>query len=93
MAGFLDLLRDEIVLGDGALGTLLHRRGQPLNACCGAPNLAPPEVVHQIHCEYPDAAVGLIESSPFGAGSGGPLTFDLTVALSRHAREQERRSA
>ncbi|MBK7999847.1 MAG: homocysteine S-methyltransferase family protein [Verrucomicrobia bacterium] len=58
MAGFLDLLRNEIVLGDGALGTLLHQRGQPLNACYDALNLTHPEIIHEMHREYLDAGRG-----------------------------------
>lgn len=67
MSAFLELLRSRVVLGDGALGTLLHQRGQPLHACYDALNLQHPELIQQVHREYLDAGAQLIETNTFGA--------------------------
>jgi len=81
MAAFLDLLRNGIVLGDGALGTLLHQRGQPLNACYDALNLSQPEAVQEVHREYLDAGARLIATNTFGASRLKLQKFDLAAQL------------
>jgi methionine synthase I (cobalamin-dependent)/5,10-methylenetetrahydrofolate reductase len=67
MPGFLELLRENVVLGDGAIGTLLHQRGQPLDACYEALNLSDSELIQQVHRDYLDAGARLIETNTFGA--------------------------
>jgi homocysteine S-methyltransferase len=52
MAGLIEELRAGVMLGDGAIGTLLYRRGQPLNACYDALNLTQPEAVRSVHRDY-----------------------------------------
>ncbi|HXJ55799.1 MAG TPA: bifunctional homocysteine S-methyltransferase/methylenetetrahydrofolate reductase [Verrucomicrobiae bacterium] len=63
----LDLLDRQVLLGDGALGTLLHQRGFPLDACYDALNLDQPDIVQQVHLEYLQAGARLIETNTFGA--------------------------
>ncbi|MDQ6633019.1 MAG: bifunctional homocysteine S-methyltransferase/methylenetetrahydrofolate reductase [Verrucomicrobiota bacterium] len=67
MSNFLEQLPDGILLGDGAIGTLLYQRGQPLNACYDALNLQQPEIIQQLHRDYLDAGARLIETNTFGA--------------------------
>lgn len=56
------------LLGDGAMGTLLHARGNlPLDGCFEALNLHNPDLVQQVHREYIDAGADLIETNTFGA--------------------------
>jgi len=55
------------MLGDGAIGTLLYQRGEPLDACYDALNLSHPETVRRIHRDYLDAGAVLIETNTFGA--------------------------
>ena len=90
MAGFLETLRDQVVLGDGALGTLLHQRGLPLNACYDALNLQQPEVVAGVHLEYLNAGARLIETNTFGANRLKLDRFDLgrqLAAINRRGAE------
>ena len=90
MSALLDLLRNGIVLGDGALGTLLHQRGQPLNACYDALNLTHPELVQQVHREYLDAGARLIATNTFGAGRLKLEKFGLASQLAAiHRRGAE----
>jgi len=55
------------MLGDGAIGTLLYQRGEPLNACYDALNLTHPETVRRLHRDYLDAGARVIETNTFGA--------------------------
>ena len=56
-----------MLLGDGALGTLLYQRGEPLNACYDALNLHKPSAVQRVYADYLDAGAQLIETNTFGA--------------------------
>ena len=67
MSAFLDLVQDHVVLGDGAIGTLLYQRGYSLDSCYEALNLRQPEVIRQIHHEYLEAGARLLETNTFGA--------------------------
>src|SRR4051812_8553690 len=67
MSDLLAQLRAGVMLGDGAIGTLLYQRGQPLDACYDALNLTEPEAVRRVHRNYLDAGAQLIETNTFGA--------------------------
>lgn len=67
MSRFLDELRNGLMLGDGAVGTLLHQRGEPLDGCYDAYNLEKPAVVARVHSDYLAAGARLIEANTFGA--------------------------
>ena len=49
MADLLEVLESEIVLGDGAMGTLLHERGLPANQCVEGLVLSDAERIEKIH--------------------------------------------
>lgn len=55
------------ILGDGAMGTLLHQHGIPISTCFDELNLTHPEQVERVHHEYLDAGAELIETNTFGA--------------------------
>ncbi len=55
------------ILGDGAMGTLLHQHGVPISTCFDELNLTHPEQVERIHREYLEAGAELIETNTFGA--------------------------
>jgi methionine synthase I (cobalamin-dependent)/5,10-methylenetetrahydrofolate reductase len=67
MNNFLNELRQELMTGDGAIGTLLYHRGLPLGTCYDALNLSRPEVIQQVHADYLEAGARLIETNTFGA--------------------------
>lgn len=55
------------ILGDGAMGTLLHQHGVPITTCFDELNLTHPEQVERIHKDYLEAGSELIETNTFGA--------------------------
>ena len=66
---FLTRLREHVLVGDGAMGTLLHERGVPQGFCHEELNLTRPELVRQIHADYIAAGAQVIETNTFGANS------------------------
>ncbi len=87
-------LLTDIVIGDGAMGTLLYSRGVPLDANFEHLNLVRPELVRQVHADYAKAGAGLLETNTFGANalrlSAVGLehrTVDINRAGARLARE------
>jgi methionine synthase I (cobalamin-dependent)/5,10-methylenetetrahydrofolate reductase len=67
MANLLDLLHEQIVLGDGATGTYLYELGVPATHCLEELNLTRPELVTRVYQEYADAGARVIETNSFGA--------------------------
>ena len=64
---FLTALEERILLGDGALGTMLQSRGLAQNTCLDAAVLDQPDIVRRIHEEYIAAGADIIETNTFGA--------------------------
>ncbi|HUG16269.1 MAG TPA: bifunctional homocysteine S-methyltransferase/methylenetetrahydrofolate reductase [Thermomicrobiales bacterium] len=60
-------LGDGPVLCDGAMGTLIHARGTPIDACFDELNLSSRETIVEIHREYIAAGADIIETNTFGA--------------------------
>ena len=63
----LDRLEREVLLCDGAMGTLLNSRGVPYDKCREEQNLVNPELVRSIHQEYIEAGAQIIETNTFRA--------------------------
>ena len=64
---FLERIRKSPLLCDGAMGTLIHARGVPIDACFDELNLSSRETVGLIHREYIAAGADVIETNTFGA--------------------------
>jgi methionine synthase / methylenetetrahydrofolate reductase(NADPH) len=64
---FLERLKEGPLLCDGAMGTLIHSRGVPIDACFDELNLSSRDAVVQIHREYIAAGVDIVETNTFGA--------------------------
>ncbi len=60
-------LAEGALLVDGAMGTMLHARGAPLDQCFDALNVEQPALVAEIHRAYVDAGADIIETNTFGA--------------------------
>jgi methionine synthase / methylenetetrahydrofolate reductase(NADPH) len=61
------LLSKQVVLADGAMGTMLYQSGVYINACFDELNLSNPKLVTKIHKQYIEAGSDFIETNTFGA--------------------------
>ncbi len=91
---FLEELGRRLIIGDGAMGTLLYSRGVRLDTNFEYLNLSAPELVGQVHAEYLAAGSRLIETNTFGANAPRLAGFGLenrtraiNLAGARLARE------
>ena len=85
------LLRDRIVVLDGAMGTMIQRRklseqdyrakrfsdwrGKDLKGCLELLNLVQPQIIEEIHAEYLEAGADIIETNTFNATTIGLNDF------------------
>jgi 5-methyltetrahydrofolate--homocysteine methyltransferase len=68
MKSFLEKLNtSQILLGDGALGTELQKRGMPVGVCPEEYNILYPDIIRNIHKDYFEAGSDLVETNTFGA--------------------------
>lgn len=63
----LEQLKNRVIVGDGAVGTMLYARGIGLDANFEHLNLVRPQIVLDLHAEYLAAGSRLIETNTFGA--------------------------
>lgn len=66
---FLERLSQDVLVGDGAMGTLLYARGVSLDANFEYLNLIKPDLIEGIHRDYIAAGSVLIETNTFGANA------------------------
>jgi methionine synthase / methylenetetrahydrofolate reductase (NADH) len=59
-------LKDNVMLFDGAIGTMLYKRGVFINRCYDELNLSNPNLVKEIHSAYVEAGADCIETNTFG---------------------------
>ena len=64
---FQERLQEGPLLLDGAMGTVLHGRGAPIDGCFDELNSKQPAMVAEIHREYIAAGADVIETNSFGA--------------------------
>ena len=86
---FLKRLESEILVLDGATGTMLQKKGMKPGSCPEELNLSNPEMIRAVHREYVEAGVNIITSNTFGGnriklteyGLEGRLTEINTAAV------------
>ncbi|MCK4886875.1 MAG: bifunctional homocysteine S-methyltransferase/methylenetetrahydrofolate reductase, partial [Planctomycetes bacterium] len=61
------LLDKGVVIGDGAMGTMIYDKGIFLNSCFDELNLSRADLIKNIHKAYVEAGVDFIETNTFGA--------------------------
>ena len=71
MSNKLELLNrlknGELLIGDGAMGTMMYQKGIFVNRCFEEINTTQPDIIEDIHRAYIDAGSDFIESNTFGA--------------------------
>ncbi|MBU7590998.1 bifunctional homocysteine S-methyltransferase/methylenetetrahydrofolate reductase [Metabacillus halosaccharovorans] len=75
---FLEDLKHNILIGDGAMGTMLYAHG--VDRCFEELNLSRPEDVLAVHQAYIEAGANLIQTNTYGAND---------IKLSRYGLEDE----
>ena len=67
MIAFEDYLKENLVLLDGAMGSLIYEKGVFIDKCYDELNLSRPELIKSIHEEYIRAGAKVIETNTYGA--------------------------
>lgn len=62
---FLEKLQNQIIIGDGAMGTLLYSFGK--DSCLEELNLSHPEKIQEIHKAYIEAGADVIQTNTYAA--------------------------
>lgn len=90
---FLERVTREVLVGDGAFGTLLYAKGIPTDACLEALSVTKPAVIESILREYKDAGAWVLETNSFCLNRHKLLRYgledqvrDIAVASARIAK-------
>lgn len=91
----LTRLEDNVLLFDGAMGTMLYASGIYVNRCFDELNLTDPAKVSEIHRRYITAGADVIETNTYGANRLKLLPFgledkvrDINLAAAHIARNE-----
>lgn len=80
---------DQVVVFDGAMGTMLYSRGVFINQCYDELVLRAPNLVRDIHAEYVKAGADVLETNTFGANRAKLSLY----GLEGHVAEINQRAA
>src|SRR5450759_1747255 len=83
-------LRAEVLLADGAMGTLLVSRGAPAEGPRSPNALTAPELVREIHDDYVAAGAQLLSTNTWDANRSKLSRFDWADSLEKINREAVR---
>lgn len=67
MIVFEEYIKENLVLLDGAMGSLIYEKGVFIDKCYDELNLSRPELIRTIHEEYIRAGARVIETNTYGA--------------------------
>ncbi len=67
MIPFQDYLKENLVLLDGAMGSLIYEKGVFIDKCYDELNLSRPDLIKSIHEEYIRAGAKVMETNTYGA--------------------------
>ena len=94
-----ELLAGQVVVCDGAMGTMLHTAGVPLDRSLPELNLSRPALVRDLHAAYVSAGAWILQTNTFGANrlrlaAAGleASVSEINVAGARLAREAVQRA-
>jgi len=80
-------MRDRVLVGDGAMGTMLQAAGptlddfQGLEGCNEVLNISRPDIVASVHSAYFEAGVDFVETNSFGANLANLAEYDIPERL------------
>jgi len=77
---FTKRVADGVLIGDGAMGTMLYQHGVFVNRCFDELNLTDAKLVERVHTGYVEAGADFVETNTFGANE---------VKLSQHGLSNE----
>src|SRR5205823_11475561 len=84
----------QVIVFDGAMGTMLYSKGVFINQCYDELNLRAPALIQEVHRAYVRAGADVIETNTFGANRTKltpyglqEQTVDINRAAARIARE------
>lgn len=95
-APFLENLQHHLLVGDGAMGTMIYARGVPLSQSYDELNLSRPELIKSIHQEYVRAGAQALETNSFTANRARLARFgleDKVAQINTRAVELARQAA
>ncbi|MCI0182448.1 bifunctional homocysteine S-methyltransferase/methylenetetrahydrofolate reductase [Sulfoacidibacillus ferrooxidans] len=75
--GLLDVIKERIIIGDGAMATQLYGMGVPVGVCYEELCVSKSEVVASVHRSYVEAGAMLLETNTFGAHRAGLARYGL----------------
>ncbi|MBC8086106.1 MAG: bifunctional homocysteine S-methyltransferase/methylenetetrahydrofolate reductase [Phycisphaerae bacterium] len=81
---------DEVIMFDGAMGTMLYAKGVFINQCYDELALRSPDLVHDVHAAYVKAGAEVLETNTFGANRIKLAQYGLegqTGAINKRAAE------
>jgi len=82
-SAFDQLVTEGVLIGDGAMGTMLYQRGVFLNRCFDELNVTDPKLVRGVHTRYVEAGADFVETNTFGANRLKLSRFGLATDVSR----------
>jgi methionine synthase / methylenetetrahydrofolate reductase(NADPH) len=96
-----DLIRrlldpEQVVMFDGAMGTMLYARGVFINQCYDELVLRAPDLVREIHAAYVKAGAEVVETNTFGANRAKLAQYGLegqVASINQRAAELARDAA
>ena len=86
----------QVIVFDGAMGTMLYSRGVFINQCYDELNLRSPDLVRAVHAEYVKAGADVLETNTFGASRTKLIPYGLesqVIEINRAAAALAREAA
>ncbi|WP_312116817.1 bifunctional homocysteine S-methyltransferase/methylenetetrahydrofolate reductase [Brevibacillus reuszeri] len=97
--GLREYLHDNLLIGDGAMATQLHRLGMPVGVSFEELCLSNPQLVHDVHASYYQAGARFLETNTFSANRDALARYGLehkvarinrlAVAIAREAAQED----
>jgi homocysteine S-methyltransferase len=91
---FLEKIESKVLVGDGAMGTMLYAKGISPTRCFDELNLSSPQLVKEVHLAYAKVGAEVLETNTFGATRRrlekynlGEKVREINLAGARLARE------